>query len=234
MQNIKWVSFCASNKVLKTMLHFFPLSTNSTTPYLISCKLGLFGEGKNADAVMVDGTRLNQASGILLDSAFPALNGDYPGFLGVSIEFSFRQQVINFEPSSVVVEFLYFSSSTYYYPSLLKENITSSKFFPILNDSLTQTSLVLVNSSLTDYTTDVLDNNGETLIKDLSVSKLTIKEYQLEGQKTVDTKKCAIDSCWASGFLNVIKFSNDIPSGVNSYVLCRDVTTKKITSCFAL
>ncbi len=234
MKNIKWISFCASNKALKTMLHLFPLSLNSTTPYPISCRLELFGEGENAGSILLDGTRLNQATGVLLDSAFPALNGDYAGFLGVSIEFSLRQQAINFEPSSAIVEFMSYSSSLHYYPSVYREEKISSKSFPVLNDVLTETSLIIVNASQEDFKTDILNIDSECVIKDLKSSKLTIKEYQLDTKKVSDDKKNVFNSCWANGTLDVLKFSDGIPAGVNPYILCRDTTTKKIVSCFAL
>lgn len=237
MKSVKWISFCASNKALKTMLHFFPKALNTTTPYPITCKLGLFGEGKNADSVMVDGVRLNQANGILLDAAFPALNGDYAGFIGVTIEFSLRQQSIILDYSNAVVELLSFSSSTMFYPTLISENdekSNSEKSFPILNDTLTETSLLIVNSTLIEFNTNILNIQGKVLVENLKSLPLTAKEYSLD--KLVDnaSKGCVINSCWTNGELSMLKFDMAIPVGVGVYVLCRDRATKKISSCFNL
>ena len=85
------------------MLHFFPKALNTTTPYPVTCKLGLFGEGENANSVMVEGVRLNQASGILLDAAFPQLNGDYSGFIGITAEVALRQQSVILDYSNLII-----------------------------------------------------------------------------------------------------------------------------------
>ncbi|MGI6681043.1 MAG: hypothetical protein ACOX3T_06160 [Bdellovibrionota bacterium] len=237
MKNIKWVSFCASNKVLKTVIHFFPKVLNVATQYPVICKLGLFGEGKDAGTVMVDGVRINQASGILLDTAFPSLNGDYAGFIGLSIEFSLRQQSPNFEKLSSLIELVSFSSSTHFYPTLVSEEEKKRAFlksFPVLFDTLSEPSLLLVNSTLTEFRTNVLNVENTLVVENLQSLPLTAKEYTLDGLDNFNDKSSVFNSCWTNGYLSLLRFDSEIPAGVGVYILCRDKLTRKITSCFSL
>lgn len=237
MKSIKWISFCASNKALKTMLHFFPKALNTTTPYPVTCKLGLFGEGQNANTVLVDNVRLNQANGILLDTAFPALNGDYAGFIGLTVDISLRQQSVIFDYSNVIVELMSFTNSVMFYPTLIKEvdeSKTSCKSFPVLSDTITETSLLIVNSTLLEFQVDILNIENQKVIENLKSTPLTAKEYSLEDVSSKWGNGSEFNSCWTNGKLVAFKFSNVIPQGVGVYVVCRDRVTKKITSCFNL
>ena len=237
MKSIRWVSLCASNKVIKTMMHFFPRALNTNTPYPVTCKLGLFGEGQNADSVVLDGVRLNQASGILLDAAFPALNGDYAGFIGVTVDISLRQQSVILDQSSLIMELMSFSSSTMFYPTRIVDNESKSSFFksfPVLSDTLTQTSLVVVNSTLAEFNVNLLDVENNLVVENLRSLPLTAKEYSIDKIEDLKNSASVLNSCWTNGSLSLLRFDREIPLGVCVYILCRDRANKRITACFNL
>lgn len=235
MQSLSWITFCASSKVLKTMLHMFASSTNATTPFPITCKLTLFGEGVVVKTLSIDDVRLNQAKGVYIDAVFPELSGDYAGFIGMKVEFMIRQSAANLAGSNMVLELLSYAYSTKFYPSVYKDKDTLYRSFPIIKDNISNTSLVLVNYSSRDYSFDLLNIDNEVAMSGLKLDKYSVKEYELKiDEKNLKTEKNVFNSCWANGTLDVLKFKEQIPSGVNPYVISRDITSKKIISCFAL
>ena len=117
-----------------------------------------------------------------------------------------------------------------------EENPSFLKSFPVLNDTLTETSLIIVNSTLAEYEVNILNVDNELVVESLRSAPLTAKEYSLEKVEDLMSKGCVcvLNSCWTNGSLSLLRFDREIPVGVCVYVLCRDKTTKKITSCFNL
>lgn len=108
MQQVRWLGFCASQALSRSVAHFFPSSESASAPYSASCKLSLFGNDLPANTVVLDGARIGHPDGVRLDDAFPILRQQQVGGLfGLEVEVSTPQPRLDVDVSECVVEILF-------------------------------------------------------------------------------------------------------------------------------
>lgn len=154
MQSVKWLTFCVSDAICKTIVHFFPSAGVVTAPYPAECKLTLFGKDLETKSVVLDGARFGQPDGVRIEDAFPILRQERDSLAGLEIEISSSQPRVNLESSSCIIELAYKGSSSKFFPSRMDQN-ESPQFKQqnqhgtgiAIKDAFTSSSLVTVNFS---------------------------------------------------------------------------------------
>ncbi len=87
-----WVSFAYHDSTVKTAIHFFPYSGSISSTYPVELTLSVFGNDFETVQITMEGARLSQPDGIILDQVFPALLSQYNGLYGVSLQLKCPQQ----------------------------------------------------------------------------------------------------------------------------------------------
>ena len=119
MQSVRWLSFCVSNSLTRTVVHFFPSEGSVTAPYQASCQLTLFGERSAEKRVMLEGARLSSPDGVRIEDAFPIVAEEGNGFFGLVVEISTMQPRVDLSGSSVVIELQSRGQSAKFWPRFL-------------------------------------------------------------------------------------------------------------------
>lgn len=128
MQSVSWLSFCVSNAVTRTSVHFFPCADNVTAPYPANCTMTLFGSGVVARTITLEGGRLSNPDGLRLDDAFPELKSELNGIFGLAIELTTPQPRLDLRSSSCVIEFMAHGLPARFWPCTLARSEGASPF----------------------------------------------------------------------------------------------------------
>jgi hypothetical protein len=143
MQSIRWLGFCVSQSMSRSLLHFFPSCENASAPYPATCTLtllkpresparadpargaatgdrqvtadGLVGQVERM-VVTLDGGRLGHPDGLRLEDAFPILRTAASGMCGLEIEISTPQPRLDVSSSGCVLEVISQSQPVKYTP----------------------------------------------------------------------------------------------------------------------
>ncbi len=87
-----WLSFAYHDSTIRTAIHFFPYSGSISATYPVELTLSIFGNDFETVQITMEGARLSQPDGIILDQVFPALLSQYQGLYGVSLQLKCPQQ----------------------------------------------------------------------------------------------------------------------------------------------
>lgn len=176
MQTVIWKGPIIGSALSRSFLHFFPSSGNVTAPYNTVCRLTLFGAGIEQKIVNLEGARLSQPDGVKLDEVFPALREGIKGFAGLEVELSGGHARVDLAGSSCVFEYLTGNQSVRFWPrqyvlsslaataggagrrgsgapskvaevSAQEREASVVRRFPLLKDSFTTSSVVILNPS---------------------------------------------------------------------------------------
>ncbi len=148
MQTVRWLGFCVSQSMSRSLLHFFPSCENASAPYPATCTLTLLageGSGQNnavqphaiqrngpdargaqLDAappvravVALEGGRLGHPDGLRLEDAFPTLRTEVSGLFGIQVEISTPQPRLDVGSSGCVLEVISQSQPVRFVPKKL-------------------------------------------------------------------------------------------------------------------
>lgn len=147
MQSIRWLGFCVSQSMSRSLLHFFPSCENASAPYPATCTLTLL-KPKDSNArpeptlprgstdplagqverivVALDGGRLGHPDGLRLEDAFPVLRTEANGMFGLEIEISTPQPRLDVSSSGCVLEVISQSQPVKYTPKKLPATRTGT------------------------------------------------------------------------------------------------------------
>lgn len=103
-----WVTFGEHTETVKTAVHFFPYGGSISATYPVDLTLTIFAEEFETVEVTMEGARLSQPEGIVIDQVFPALLTDYSGLYGLKIKITCNKQLgLDLIGSSCMTELFY-------------------------------------------------------------------------------------------------------------------------------
>ena len=103
-----WVTFGEHTSTVKTAVHFFPYGGSISATYPVDLTLTIFAEEFETVEVTMEGARLSQPEGIVIDQVFPALLADYSGLYGLKIKITCDKQLsLDLSASSCMTELFY-------------------------------------------------------------------------------------------------------------------------------
>lgn len=249
MQNVRWLSFCISNAVTRSVVHFFPSSANVAAPYAAECSLTLFGRDSTRKTVVLEGARFGQPDGVRLDDAFPALQEGTSGFFGLEFSISSNQPRTDLQTSGCILELSSRGHSCRFRPLqlIVPEDVQGRALTPEphlhgpalgIKDSFNTTSLVLVNGSDAVYNPKVAvrSNSPGEFGKGLSLEPLAAQnviEIDL-GEQFVASDEAPRECSWGLLRSGGIWLTEPPPLGVAAYLMYRDVVTRRPVSVSCL
>lgn len=236
MQSMNWLTFCLTNTLTRSVVHFFPASNAGVSaPYPAECRLTLFGNGIEPKSVVLEGARFSQPDGIRLDEAFPSLREGNSSFFGLEIEISTIQPRIDITGSACIIEFIGSGQSCRFRPALRSAYIGGRPLLG-LKDGFNSTSFVVVNGSNEVYKPQFnLSENGELyplpqVIEPVAARNVLEIELAPSVLDNLKPNECSWGLLRARG---IWAGPNEVPD-VTSYVLYRDAATKRPVSIRAI
>jgi hypothetical protein len=226
MYTVRWFGFGVSQALTKSVLHFFPTSSNVSAPYPLQCKIEIFSEKFGRKSLILDGARLHQPDGIKLEAAFPVLeDGAHPIF-GVTIELSAQAQRVDIRASQVYMEVIN-AGSRVRFRMKQSENIATRSSTPLLfKDENCYTSLAVVNGSVDQITVDGLSDIPKPIPGE-SVVEVEPSDNFYEGGVSFETDRTT------SLFRGIAAHAFTHPDRA-LFVIQRDQESKKIQSIYSV
>lgn len=249
MQNVRWLSFCISNAVTRSVVHFFPSSANVAAPYAAECSLTLFGRDTTRKSVVLEGARFGQPDGVRLDDAFPQLQEGTSGFFGLEFSISSNQPRTDIQTSGCIIELSSRGHSCRFRPLqlIVPEDVQGRAITPEphehgpalgMKDAFNSTSLVFVNGSESAYNPKVAVRSSSPTEwgKPLSIDPLpahTVIEVDMAEQFAA-AEDGPRESSWGLVRAGGIWITEPPPLGVAVYLMYRDVVTRRPVSVACL
>jgi hypothetical protein len=226
MYTARWYGFGVSQGLTKSVLHFFPTSSNVSAPYPLQCKIEIFSERFGKKTLILDGARLHQPDGIKLEAAFPVLeDGAHPIF-GISLELSGQTQRVDIRASQVFMELINAGSRVRF---RLKQSEAQPEHpsAPLLyKDEHCFTDLVIVNGSSDQIKVEGLTELPKPIPAE-SVVAIEPADNFYEAGATFETDRSM------SSFRGIVAHDFSHPERA-LYVMQRDIETKKIQSVYTV
>lgn len=240
MMSVRWIGFGACDSLTRTLIHFFPAPPSGVAPYPVHCTLSVFGEGIESASIGLDGARLNQPDGVWLDEAFPKLREGVANIVGVELEMTSNQPRSDVSGSSCIFEFISRERSVRFHPHRVagEGEVRPDHARPLMRDSFLNTSLMIVNQSSEPYTLqlDLFPSVVERFAAPSAISHTVpaqkISEVQIP--EDIFQKSDAHECSWGLSRSARFAFGRELPAGVTTALVYRDVSSKRITSVCGL
>ena len=249
MQTVRWLSFCISNAVTRSVVHFFPASVNVAGPYAAQCKLWLFGKDVEKKSVLLEGARFGQPDGFRLDDVFPQLQEGTSGFFGLEFEISTPQPRTDLSASTCVIELSSRGQSCRFWPRRYIQDTepsprtaliprTAATRSPLaLKDSFSASSLVLVNGTAEALSPKFVQRRADpaaepTLLALDALPPATVVEFDISDSATAGQEP--VECTWGLVRAAGLWLSDPLPDGAVAYMMYRDVVTRRPVSVAAL
>ena len=215
----------------------------------MGCRLSLFGRGIERRSVQLDGGRLNQPDGLRVEDAFPLLNLDGAGLIGLEVQLTCPQGRVDITRSRVVMEMVSPDFSVAYSAADLRpepleagEGIDAdatqeeSTIVGVgLKDAKATSSLVIINAN-DDAARPELRHygvNGEAPLQIGTAAANSVTEFPLD--EVLARHGHLRETLW--GQIRVDRMWGGVPANSDSlayYMIYRDPTSKKLLSVCAL
>lgn len=236
MQTVSWLTFCISNTLTKTTVHFFPSANNVSAPYPVNCKLTLFGgDLANVATVVLEGARLRQPDGVRVDDIFTPLKEELAGLFGLGIELMSPHSRLDLSPSQCLIDISAAHLSCRFRPTLVCANdqpaLSTNQFLGV-EDTFGSTSIVIVNGSNLDFIPsfemvgskmDSAETSGNV------VNALSAREIPLQLNGTAQKAPA-----WSETSVVAFQTKMDLPKDVAGYIINRNIHTREPVSVCAL
>jgi hypothetical protein len=248
MQTVRWTSFCISNAVTRSIIHFFPASVNVAGPYQANCKLTLFGKDVERKSVSLEGARFGQPDGFRLDDVFPQLQEGTSGFFGLEFEISTPQPRTDLSASTCVVELSSRGQSCRFWPrryledsepstrGMLIPRTTPSRSMLAMKDSFSFSSIVLVNGTTEPLAPQFVHQpSAANEAVPFSVEALapgTVVEVDVSD--SVAGTREPVEGSWGLVRAAALWLGQPLPEKAEAYAMYRDVVTRRPVSVTAL
>ena len=238
------MTFCVSNTITKTIVHFLPAAHNVTAPYPVQCRLTLFGENLRPEPAVLEGARLRQPDGVRLEDVFPALRQEGGGLFGLQIEIAGLQSRIDVAASSCVIELVSAGLSTRFRPLEMSEGEPRAASGPHLlglADRHSLSSMVIVNGSGADFEPQLFSTgvNGaaeaaEVALPEKRLPPGAVREFTVcqEGAPSLQTER--MECSWGPLAVRNLFFRRRPPREIGCFAVYRDNLSKRPVSVCAL
>ncbi len=245
MQNTRWIAFAMLSSLTRSAVHFLPSAGNVTAPYPVSCKLSIFGSGINARSISLDGLRLSQPEGVWLAEIFPELKESDIGLVGLEISMSSTQARVDLGASMCVLEFFSNTQSCRFNPRKLFDDqpIEAACINGVaLKDAFHLSSLVIVNACEQNvnprYELKVMHDQPGKLIQLPSegIPSKTVQEIELSsaGPRDMFAEVAPIECSYGLLRMQQLLALEAVPPALATFLVYRDVTTRRVVSVSAL
>jgi hypothetical protein len=249
MHTVRWLTFCISNAVTRSVVHFFPASVNVAGPYQAQCKLSLFGKDIEKKSVVLEGARFGQPDGFRLDDVFPQLQEGTSGFFGLEFEISTPQPRTDLSASACVIELSSRGQSCRFWPRRFIQDSdpsprtaliprTSASRSPLaLKDPFSASSLVIVNGTAEPLTPKFVQCRSGTGLN-AEPSSLALEPLQPFTVIELDVSDLAasepVECSWGLVRSAGLWLTEPLPEQAVAYMMYRDVVTRRPVSVAAL
>lgn len=150
MDELRWIAFGLQDKNYRTAVHFFPYAGSISATYPVELSLSLFSDQFEAIQISMDGARLSQPDGLVLQDVFPALLKDFNGSFGIEIKISCSNQPhLDLSSSVCIIEMLGSNGSIKYEAKLVDKKQDLKLSAVLQNSQQFTTQLVAINSAET-------------------------------------------------------------------------------------
>jgi len=225
MQTVQWITFGLAQSLSKTTVHFFPSAAGIAAPYPVVTRLSCFRAGECQKSVTVEGLRLQQPDGIVIDELFPFLQEQSTGLFGLEMTLGCGQPRVDLSRSNCFVELRNKSAVTKFRPTMVQTASDKSDCSTgmIIKDAYLNTSLVFVNGTEQEMSPG-LSGSGAPIFQCSSVAPLSILE--------VVASESALDKIeprqfgWGMSRLQSLALSEPIASGGACYLMYRDAVSR--------
>lgn len=215
--NVKWITFGLNEKKVKTGLHFFPYAGVISATYPAEIVLTIFSEEFETLQVSMEGARLAQPDGLILNEVFPALLGDFEGVYGISLSVNCEQhQHLNLSASVCISELICSDGTVRFQAQQVGQNSSDKNSYRgFLQDT---TSLIAINTNADSKNNGLppgLVKSGLTssgALQATSAKELVVSNHYLQSGAT---NKCSFAN------LLVQSFELNPPEGVVYYAIDR-------------
>ncbi|MBX7143326.1 MAG: hypothetical protein K1X79_02635 [Oligoflexia bacterium] len=243
IQNVQWLTFCISNAVTRSIVHFFPSAANVAAPYSADCALTLFGRDFQRKTVRLEGARFGQPDGLRVEDAFPQLQEGTSGFFGLEFSMSTTQPRADILSSSCLVELSSRGHSCRFRPrqAALPEGTVAARptknYGPLpavgIKDAFCTTSLVIVNASGEAYAPKIRVRRrltgGDGEIELLAIDPLgpsAVIEVDL-GEQFAPGDATPQEQSWGLVRTGGIWLQEEPPKDAALFLMYRDVVTRR-------
>lgn len=241
MQAVYWLTFCVSNSLTRTIVHFFPASSGVAAPQSLNCTLSLFAQGIEPCSVTVEGARLSQPDGIRLEDAFPQLREGTGTLLGLQISLWTHLARLDLSGSACVIELQSQGESTRFWPAKLKSDDQDVTQLPVgiwLKDAYQDASLVFVNIGDTAVNARVLSSGSASAacafepVLSEELLPASVREIPLSDglSGSAEKRECS----WGAIQAKMLAVDMQASSAAAAFMLYRDTHTRRAIAVNAL
>ena len=179
-----WVTFGEHTANVKTAVHFFPYGGSISATYPVDLTLTIFGEALETVEVTMEGARLSQPEGIVIDQVFPALLTDYSGLYGLKIKITCDKQLsLDLSGSSCMTE-LFYPEGVVRFAAKEFDNNMEAVSGVCRSDQDCSSSLIALNCSAesqsNNFPAGMMHSKQHQLLEPNAVREYTISENYLE------------------------------------------------------
>ena len=233
---ISWICFGLTGSLSDTYVHFFPGGGKGKADSEVNLELSIFADRIEKRSIRVEGGSTNSPDGIRVADAFPHLReGQMGGLFGIKVSLITKHRFVDLKDSEVVVELHSSKGIVRYRPSRLvdgseiQQEPAASVKKPglLISDSLTSTSLVMLNdsdqASTIELELDVGIDSSQTsssLRPEYQIGPNTVKEVFLTEMEAF-SKASKIVGSWGETIMMPLKAKCQRPNSY-AYLMYRD------------
>jgi hypothetical protein len=237
-QVVSWIGPCIASGLTKTVVHFFPAARGVASPYAVSCRLTLFGDGTERRSVVLEGARLNQPDGLFVEEAFPellAMAGAGAGTAGLELELFTDQPRVDVGPSRCVFEYHSGLNVVRFNPvcvSLPRSEQLGAACF----DNQISSSLVIVNRSKMSVLPNFsMEFRGQVVkVATEAVAGQSVAEFPLRWDGESGEHVRSEQFQWGTGVAATLRSDEPLTGSCGAILMYRDVQTKQPLSAVPL
>lgn len=247
MKSVSWLAFLNPNRKAGTLIHFFPATPGSATPYPVDLSVSLFGRGVPKRTISLEGARLFNPDGVRIEDIFSLAEADDESTLALQIELQTNNAKSDISASQCLIELPSAEGGLIFAPhksvltvnaqnsNELLENVGSEKVIMAMKDSQLCPSVLVVNCKQNELRPEIyyrdLRESPKALMPLGQVAPMTALERKLDG--TVFGEPQPREMSWGNLRTRVLSAESG-HRDMAMYLIYREVKTSKIVSVHAL
>lgn len=242
-QTVSWVGPCVSSGLTRTVIHFFPAARGVASPYAVSCRLTLFGDGAERRSVVLEGARLNQPDGLFVEEAFPELaqmtGASGTGSAGLELELFTDQPRVDVGPSRCVFEYHSGLNVVRFNPLCISARTSRQQDFQQQGaaclDNQVTTSLIVINRSKMPINPSfsIELRNTSTPIPTEAVAGQSVSEFAIDWNRAA-AGVSSEQYQWGAGLAATVSLDEPLQGACGALLMYRDAQTKQPLSVIAI
>lgn len=247
MKSVFWSAFLNPNRKAGTLVHFFPATPGSATPYPVDLSVSIFGRGVPKRTISLEGARLFNADGVRVEDIFSLADADEEASLALQIEVQSVQAKTDISASQCLVEFPSADGGIIFAPyrSVLSDNPQTpsdvvesqpmERVILAMKDSQLCPSVMVVNCRQSDLRPEIyyrdLKDSPKALMPLGQLAPMTALERKLDG--TVFGEPQPREMSWGNLRSRILSAESG-HQDMAMYLIYREVKTSKMVSVHAL